>query len=85
MFGEGFLLTFVVGLVVGGLAERFGKAGLGYVLSLVLGITGSVIGGLLLRSVGVFADGWINSYIGAIVGAAAVIYGYRLNWRRVRR
>ncbi len=65
--------TLVVGLVVGLLARALkpGDDRMGFVMTIVLGIAGSVIAGYLGRLAGWYRPGqgagWIASIIGAIV------------------
>ncbi|ACR31757.1 GlsB/YeaQ/YmgE family stress response membrane protein [Burkholderia glumae] len=67
------LETLVVGLVVGLLARALkpGDDGMGIVMTIVLGIAGSVVAGYVGRMAGWYRPGegagWIASIIGAIV------------------
>lgn len=74
-----FLGTILVGLVVGLIARAIkpGDDSMGWIMTILLGIAGSVIAGFLGRAAGWYAPGepigWIASVIGAIV--LLVIYG----------
>ncbi|AJK49153.1 GlsB/YeaQ/YmgE family stress response membrane protein [Burkholderia plantarii] len=67
------LETLVVGLVVGLLARALkpGDDGMGIVMTIVLGIAGSVVAGYVGRMAGWYQPGqgagWVASIIGAIV------------------
>ena len=69
----GILSTIVVGLVVGALA-RFvlpGEQKLGWILTCLLGIGGSLLAGFIGQALGWYAvgqgAGWIASIVGAVV------------------
>ncbi len=69
----GFLGTILVGLVVGALA-RFvmpGEQKMGWIMTILLGIGGSVVAGLIGRALGWYTPdqpaGWIASVVGAVL------------------
>ncbi|HSI60029.1 MAG TPA: GlsB/YeaQ/YmgE family stress response membrane protein [Ideonella sp.] len=69
----GIITTIIVGLIVGAIA-RFvlpGEQKMGWILTCLLGIAGSVIAGFVGQALGLYtvgqAAGWIASVIGAIV------------------
>lgn len=69
----GILGTILVGLIVGALA-RFvlpGEQKMGWVLTIVLGIAGSLVAGFVGQALGWYAvgqpAGWIASVLGAVV------------------
>jgi uncharacterized membrane protein YeaQ/YmgE (transglycosylase-associated protein family) len=69
----GILSTIVVGLIVGALA-RFvlpGEQKMGWILTCLLGIGGSVLAGFIGQALGWYAvgqgAGWIASIVGALV------------------
>ncbi|PRX36365.1 putative membrane protein YeaQ/YmgE (transglycosylase-associated protein family) [Paraburkholderia sp. BL18I3N2] len=74
-----FIGTLIVGLVVGLIARAVkpGDDRMGLLMTIVLGIAGSLIAGYVGRALGWYqpgqAAGWIASIIGAIV--LLVIYG----------
>jgi uncharacterized membrane protein YeaQ/YmgE (transglycosylase-associated protein family) len=74
-----FIGTLIVGLVVGLIARAIkpGDDKMGLIMTIVLGIAGSLIAGYVGRALGWYepgqAAGWIASVIGAIV--LLVIYG----------
>jgi uncharacterized membrane protein YeaQ/YmgE (transglycosylase-associated protein family) len=81
----GILWTLIVGLIVGALAKLFmpGKDPGGVVVTMLLGIAGSVVAGFLGRAVG-----WYHSptqgagIIASIIGAMLLLGIYRLVQRR---
>ncbi|MFM0341576.1 GlsB/YeaQ/YmgE family stress response membrane protein [Paraburkholderia fungorum] len=74
-----FIGTVIVGLVVGLIARALkpGDDSMGLVMTIILGIAGSLIAGYAGRALGWYqpgqAAGWIASVIGAIV--LLIIYG----------
>ena len=74
-----FIGTVIVGLVVGLIARAVkpGDDRMGLIMTIILGIAGSVIAGYIGRALGWYqpgqAAGWIASVIGAII--LLVIYG----------
>ncbi|WP_133646097.1 GlsB/YeaQ/YmgE family stress response membrane protein [Paraburkholderia flava] len=75
-----FIGTLIVGLVVGLIARAIkpGDDSMGIVMTIVLGIAGSLIAGYIGRAAGWYqpghAAGWIASVIGAIV--LLFVYGF---------
>ncbi|MFP5396715.1 MAG: GlsB/YeaQ/YmgE family stress response membrane protein [Gammaproteobacteria bacterium] len=69
----GILSTIVVGLVVGALARWLmpGEQKMGWILTILLGIGGSLLAGFAGQAMGWYAPGqgagWIASVVGAIV------------------
>jgi uncharacterized membrane protein YeaQ/YmgE (transglycosylase-associated protein family) len=75
-----FIGTVIVGLVVGLIARALkpGDDKMGLLMTIILGIAGSLIAGYVGRALGWYqpgqAAGWIASVIGAII--LLVIYGF---------
>ncbi len=86
----GIIAWIVFGFIVGLIARAIvpGRQGMGFVMTTLLGIAGSIIGGLIASAVwggpggiGQFhTSGWIGSIIGAIV--LLVIAGFVMAPRR---
>jgi uncharacterized membrane protein YeaQ/YmgE (transglycosylase-associated protein family) len=75
------LFALLVGLVAGFLARALlpGKDPMGLVMTIVLGLAGSLLGAILFRLIGI-GDGEnfdIGGIIGAVVGAMILLFGYR--------
>ncbi|KIG03488.1 MULTISPECIES: GlsB/YeaQ/YmgE family stress response membrane protein [Caballeronia] len=74
-----FIGTLIVGLVVGLIARAIkpGDDSMGWIMTIVLGIAGSLIAGYVGRALGWYQPGqpagWIASVVGAII--LLVIYG----------
>ena len=70
----------LVGFVVGLLARAVmpGEQKLGFILTTVLGIGGSVIAGYLGQAIGLYQAGQGAGFIGSIVGALILLFGFGL-------
>jgi uncharacterized membrane protein YeaQ/YmgE (transglycosylase-associated protein family) len=83
------LFWIIVGLIAGALAKWIlpGDDPGGIILTIVIGIVGAVIGGYILRLVGLGAGGgtgqWIGSIIAGFIGAVILLAIYRLVANRV--
>ncbi len=73
------LLWFLlIGVAAGWLASQIMKGGgSGLVTDLIVGVIGSMVGGLLFGLLGLSADGAIGSLVTATVGAIVLIAGLR--------
>jgi uncharacterized membrane protein YeaQ/YmgE (transglycosylase-associated protein family) len=76
--------TILVGFVVGLLARAVmpGEQKLGLILTTVLGIVGSVVAGYLGQAIGWYQAGQGAGFIGSIVGALILLFGYGLLARK---
>jgi uncharacterized membrane protein YeaQ/YmgE (transglycosylase-associated protein family) len=76
----GIISTIIVGFVVGLLARFFypGAVNLGFWMTTLLGIGGSIVGGLISSLLFKSADGKFNSagWIMSTIGAMILIWGY---------
>jgi uncharacterized membrane protein YeaQ/YmgE (transglycosylase-associated protein family) len=74
-----FLWMIIVGLVVGAIAKFLmpGRDPGGALITILLGIAGSVVAGLIGRSVGWYAEGEPSGFIASIVGAVILLAIYR--------
>ena len=79
---EPFVVAIIVGLVAGWLAGVFMKSGgYGLLYDLVLGIGGSIVGGLVFRALGIApTGGWFAMILVAFVGAVILILAQRMLW-----
>jgi len=81
-----FLAWIVLGLVAGFIASKIvNKQGEGFLLDIVLGIVGAVVGGWLFGLLGASGVSGVNVYslLVAVVGAIVVLFTYHLIRRSV--
>ena len=74
------LWMIVVGLIVGALAKLImpGRDPGGIIVTILLGIAGSVVAGLVGRAVGWYSEGQPAGFIASIIGAIIILAIYRL-------
>jgi uncharacterized membrane protein YeaQ/YmgE (transglycosylase-associated protein family) len=80
----GIIGTIICGLIIGVLAKLImpGKDPGGIIITILLGIVGSFVGGLIARGLGFNANvGW-NYWLFSILGAIIILALYRLIMRR---
>ena len=76
---RGFIWFLIVGLVAGWIAGKLVKGrGFGFWGNLIVGMVGSLLGGLLFDLLQLSAYGLIGSLVMAVVGAVALLY--LINW-----
>jgi uncharacterized membrane protein YeaQ/YmgE (transglycosylase-associated protein family) len=75
MSGESLLITLVVGVIAGWLADRLVRgAGFGLIGDLFIGIVGAFIGGLLLPTLGIHLGvGNVSAIVNATIGATTLL------------
>ena len=81
-----FLAWIVLGLIAGFIASKIvNKQGEGFLLDIVLGIVGAVVGGWLFGLLGASGVSGVNLYslLVAVVGAIVVLFTYHLIRRSV--
>jgi uncharacterized membrane protein YeaQ/YmgE (transglycosylase-associated protein family) len=81
-----FLAWIVLGLIAGFIASKIvNKQGEGFLLDIVLGIVGAVVGGWLFGLLGAGGVSGVNLYslLVAVVGAIVVLFTYHLIRRSV--
>ena len=83
----GFIWMIIVGLVAGLLARaiKLGSDPMGWIMTIVLGIVGALIGGFLASMVGIDANGGFTGLIFSVIGAIILlfIYEFVMNKRHV--
>ena len=74
-----FLWMLIVGLVIGALAKLVmpGRDPGGAIVTMLIGIAGSIIAGFIGRAAGWYAEGEAAGFIASIVGAILLLAVYR--------
>ena len=77
----------VFGLVVGIVAKFFmpGKDPGGFIVTMLLGIAGALVGGFLGRALGWYGPGDQVGFVMAVLGAIVLLVGYRMIARGPRQ
>jgi uncharacterized membrane protein YeaQ/YmgE (transglycosylase-associated protein family) len=74
------LWMIVIGLIVGALAKLImpGRDPGGVIVTILLGIAGSVVAGLIGRALGWYSEGQPAGFIASLIGAIIILAIYRL-------
>ncbi|MGP5272585.1 GlsB/YeaQ/YmgE family stress response membrane protein [Psychrobacter maritimus] len=82
-----FIWMIIVGLVAGLLARAIkpGSDPMGWIMTIVLGIVGAMLGGFVAGLIGINADGGFTGLIFSVIGAIILLFIYEMimNKRRV--
>lgn len=80
---RGFLGWIVIGIVAGVLGKLLmpGKDPGGFIVTILIGIAGSLLAGFIGQAVGFYQPGQAGGWIGATVGAIILLFLYRLVMR----
>ncbi len=72
------LWTIIVGFLVGVIAKLIhpGRENMGFILTTLLGIAGSVLAGYLGQAVGLYRAGQGAGFIGSVIGALVILIVY---------
>ena len=70
------VLLIIIGTAAGFLATRLMKLETDVPTTIVIGVTGALIGGVLLRTL-VMITGWMAGFVGAVLGAIALVWLYK--------
>jgi uncharacterized membrane protein YeaQ/YmgE (transglycosylase-associated protein family) len=78
------ILFLVFGLIVGALARLIvpGREPGGWVISMLIGVVGSFVGGFLGRSLGLYRDGEPAGFLMSLLGAVLLVVAYHALTRR---
>ena len=74
----GIIWTFIVGFIVGLLARAIkpGANPMGWVMTIILGIVGAVVGGFLASALNLSANGGFGGLVLSVIGAIIVLFVY---------
>lgn len=70
------VLLIIIGTAAGFLATRMMRLETDVPTTIVIGIAGALIGGVLLRTL-VMVTGWMAGFVGAVLGAIALVWLYK--------
>lgn len=75
-----FIWMIIVGLVAGLLARAIkpGSDPMGWIMTIVLGIVGALLGGFMASLIGINADGGFTGLIFSVIGAIIVLFIYEM-------
>ncbi|MGP5202366.1 GlsB/YeaQ/YmgE family stress response membrane protein [Psychrobacter aquimaris] len=75
-----FIWMIIVGLVAGLLARAIkpGSDPMGWIMTIVLGIVGALVGGFLASLIGINADGGFTGLIFSVIGAIILLFIYEM-------
>ena len=81
---HGYLMTFIIGLVVGIIAKFLtpGQDPGGFIITAIIGIAGSFLATWLGRALGWYQEGATAGWIGSIIGAIILLIIYRFFAKR---
>ncbi len=81
-----FLWMLIIGLIAGAIAKFFmpGRDPGGCIITMLLGIAGSMLAGFIGRSLGWYAPGQYGGFIASVLGAMLILLIYRLITKRRR-
>lgn len=82
----GFIWMIIVGLVAGLLARAIkpGNDAMGWIMTIVLGIVGAMLGGFLASLIGIDADGGFTGLVFSVIGAIILLFLYEMIMNRRR-
>lgn len=72
----GILSTLIIGFLIGIVARLLkpGKSGLGIIMTIILGVAGSVVATYGGQALGFYQAGQVAGFIGAVVGAVVLLF-----------
>ncbi|MDE4454239.1 GlsB/YeaQ/YmgE family stress response membrane protein [Psychrobacter sp. DAB_AL62B] len=75
-----FIWMIIVGLVAGLLARAIkpGSDPMGWIMTIVLGIVGAMLGGFVASLIGINADGGFTGLIFSVIGAIILLFIYEM-------
>lgn len=74
----------IMGLIVGAIARFIvpGKERGGLGISMIIGVAGALLGGLVGRAVGLYREGESAGFLVSLIGAVVLVAGYHAVSRR---
>ena len=80
----GILVVIILGLIVGVVAKLLmpGDDPGGFIITILLGIAGAVVGRYLGGAIGLYSEGQPASFVMSVLGALILLFGYRMLTRQ---
>ena len=75
------LLLALIGVAAGVIATRVMRVNLSTAETIAIGLLGAVVGGLVLRAL-IAVSGFLGGFVGAVIGACALLWLYQRYFRR---
>ena len=75
------VLLFIIGAAAGLIATRLMRIEANLITTIAIGVIGALIGGLVLRAL-LTVTGWMAGFVGAVLGAMALIWAWQTWGRR---
>lgn len=74
------LWAIIIGLIIGAVAKLLmpGRDPGGFIITILLGIAGSLLAGFLGRSLGWYAEGQPAGFLASVIGAVILLWIYRM-------
>ena len=75
-----FIWMIIVGFVAGLLARAIkpGNDAMGWIMTIILGIAGALVGGFIAGAIGINADGGFIGLVFSVIGAIILLFVYEL-------
>ncbi len=82
--GAGWIWTIFIGLIIGFVAKLItpGKEPTGFLITVIIGIAGSVLAYYLGKAIGWYGEGETPGFIASVIGAVLLLVIYHLIFRR---
>lgn len=77
----GILLLALIGVAAGFIASKVMRVNLGAAETIAIGVLGAIVGGLVLRAL-IAVSGALFGFVGAVIGACALIWLYQRYLRK---
>lgn len=75
-----FIWMLIIGFIAGAIARAIkpGADAMGWVMTIVLGVAGSFVGGLITGLLGLSANGGFGGLVLSVVGAIVLLFAYEI-------
>ncbi|MDO4426802.1 MAG: GlsB/YeaQ/YmgE family stress response membrane protein [Moraxella sp.] len=73
-----FIWMLIIGFIAGAIARAIkpGADAMGWVMTIVLGVAGSFVGGLIAGMLGLSANGGFGGLVLSVIGAIIILFAY---------